>query len=781
MVLVGTALVFILGGTVAPQTIRISDGTSSVHPLYGELQSKSSVGYQENFSGWRLSDLTSNIKTSLNSQNKSITLKGEIGNASTPSTAGMIKDVTVNITWFPVLEANLTVSEGIHYGLRFFGLLPNSTISRIWWEGSPLDHRPGVGREELRINMPRQVFLATGHNGSSIVRFELYIESGPENPRTFDLELDDLRLSSYPLTAELKNQQYRAIYIDMRADSFNGPWPLYRIQVGVTLDADPDTSIGFLLLKGYELYTTSVTPINYKYREFARDLDVAFYPSQSDGIFGEMLPISNVSMVIVAQKGAINSIKLDYFDLVYLPTQESNPDLPLSLSGFYYVYLLFFLFLLPVGLALIVYHEFFKSLVLNRSGIWAVLMIGITCRLALAPLTSHPFDMNILLVSARGWFQYGSTRASQGPTLPAAFFAYWIPYSFYALLQKLGLKDSYLPWSESGVIESLFVKLLPITADVLVFIWLLLFKKRGKNLVWATFFFLNPLAIFTSSITGHYDSALLLLLLIGGVWLSDEKTIRAGVALMAASLLQLIGFVPYVLTILKTGIDKRYRLSFMVVSVGLLTLVYPPQRELSLRVLFSILGLTNSSQFSAGEYTLLGSLGLTELTSRFHVLLIVVGLVLVSVLRDSSKRSLQPAKVVLYTCLSATAVLLLLNLPSEWIWLIPIGLLYASIIDNCTLGVYVLPFGTALCFHLLSLVGSAYYLFGTNVQPILAPIEGARSGLLIFNLVTTMLATLYLAYLVRPKTSPSRTLIRSSILIVGAYCSIYFSVGVLTG
>ncbi len=768
----------ILGGSVARQTIRISDGTSLVNPLYGELQSNSSIGYEEDFSGWHLSDVTSDIGPALISRNDSATLKGIIANASTPTTAGIIKDVNVDITSFPVLEVNLVVSEGIHYGIRFFGLYPNSTMSKIWWEGSPLDHRPGVGREQLRVNMPRQVFLATGRGVSQIVRLEIYVESGPNNPTTFTLELEDIQFSSYPLTTVIEHQRYRAIYIDMGTENINGPWSLYRIQLGVSLDAEPGTSFEFLLLKGYQLYTTSVTPISYKYSSFARDYDIAFYPSESDGVFQEMLPKSNVSMVMVALGGALNSVKLNYLDLIFLPSQDSNLNVSVPSLGFYYVYLLFFLFLLPVGLAIIVYHEFFQRQSIVRWGVWVVLIVGLICRLALAPVTSHPFDMKVLLTSARGWFQYGSTRVSQGPTLPLTFLVYWIPYSFYALLLELGLKDLFLPWSVSGVFESLFIKLFPITADVLVFMALLFFKKSGKSLVWATFFFLNPLVIFASAVTGHYDSAIIFLVLIGSTWLSSGKPIKAGAAFVASSLLQLLGFVPYLLTIIKTGLDRGYRLSLILISVGLLTLVYPPQRELSFRILLSILGVTNSSQFSAGEYTLLGSFGLTEPVSKFHILLIVGGLILICVYVDSAKKPLQASTILLYTCVSALAFLLLLNLPSEWIWLIPVGLLYASMVDNSKLGVYILPFGTASCFFLVSLVGSAYYLLGSNSQPILGSIEGARNGLLIFNLITTVLGALFFAYLKGSKSNTSHTLIRSSIIILGAYCTFYFWVGV---
>src|SRR5262249_8155164 len=152
----------------------------------------------------------------------------------------------------------------------------------------------------------------------------------------------------------------------------------------------------------------------------------------------------------------------------------------------------------------------------------------------------------------------------------------------------------------------------PITADVFVFASLLLFRKTGKTLVWAAFFFLNPLAIFSSSVTGHYDSAVMFLVVVGCIWFFEGRTIRAGFIFFVSSLLQFLGLIPYFLIIIRSSVEKRYRLSLGLASIGLLTFAYGPQREVSYRIILSVLGLTNSPQFSAGSYTLIGSLGLTS-------------------------------------------------------------------------------------------------------------------------------------------------------------------------
>lgn len=126
------------------------------------------------------------------------------------------------------------------------------------------------------------------------------------------------------------------------------------------------------------------------------------------------------------------------------------------------------------------------------------------------------------------------------------------------------------------------------------------------------------------------------------------------------------GLVPYVLLSLKVTGTKQYKLSLALAGLGLLSLAYPPQRELSYRLFMGISGLTSSSQFSPGEpFTLLGSLSFSAYLSPFHPLLIVGGLVFAKVSLDTFRRRLHAESILFYTCLSAIVFLLLLSLPNK--------------------------------------------------------------------------------------------------------------------
>src|SRR2546427_12870865 len=148
---------------------------------------------------------------------------------------------------------------------------------------------------------------------------------------------------------------------------------------------------------------------------------------------------------------------MDSVNFIFLPT-IATPSLSQQSLGLYYVYFIFFLFLLPVGVAILVFREFLSRKLAPRANIVAVLVVGMLCRVALAATTAHVFDMNVYLTSSRGWFQYKDPTGSLGPTLPFTFFLYWVGYSPYAILQLAGFQEVQFLGHAAGVVEEVFVK-----------------------------------------------------------------------------------------------------------------------------------------------------------------------------------------------------------------------------------------------------------------------------------------------------------------------------------
>jgi len=782
VILLGSILTLAMGGFVQqPETIQMVSGLDHVSSVYGELSSRATIGYHENFAGWSIGHKAASAEARIRATPTSLAIEGSFQNASQPASVGVFKSVIVNITSIPILEARLNVTRGIGYGLRFFSEFPNGTKFNVWWEGSSLDHRPGKGYELIRVNMQLQAFRATGRILDTLTQFELYVEARANTSLDFRLELLGFKFLSEEIGQMGSPEGYRAVYIDLRTKPDAPPsWYLNKVQVGASILASPGTTFALHLFDGYKLYTTVDSPNSFSYNSLTPAYNFAFYPKESRSIFPELLPKSQVSVVLTADSGSFKEVTLNYLDFIFLPRPEQAADLSPQAQGLYYTYFVFFLFLLPLGLAILVYREFFGHQKASRRVLGIVLMVGLFCRLALAPLTAHEFDMNIFLTSARAWFEYGTPRGSLGPTLPLTFFLYWIPYSFYALIQSLGFHDVFLPSHAAGIVEAIFIKLFPIIADSFLFMMLLRFKSGGKPFVWASFFFLNPLTIFDSSVRGHYDSATLALVILGVYWLKDQRIMRAGSAFVASGMLELLGLVPYVFLILKLCWTRQYKLALGVVSMASLLLVYPPQRDLLYRLTLSISGIISNPQFSPlGHYALLGTFDSLAFISNFHPLLIVGGLILFGISLDGFKQRLHPDSILLYTGLSYVAFVLLLGRPNSWFWVLPVGILYSILKGKDSLGAYMLVFGAALSFLTVALTtGSAYYLLGKDHDLLQPWIEGVQNQVEIFVIMGTILTALFLAHMMSSRNDRRPMLLSSSLLVLGLFLLVYFWVGI---
>src|SRR6266699_3169380 len=170
--------------------------------------------------------------------------------------------------------------------------------------------------------------------------------------------------------------------------------------------------LGFSIRSTFSIYLfnrpllySSTSATRQLYNSLTPNAEITFYPNLQPQVFPELLPPSNSSIVFVATSGTLQSVTVQFANFEFLPTR-TNPDLTQQSLGLYYVYFIFFLFLLPVGIAILVFREFLSRKLVPGSNIVAVLISGILCRVALAATTAHVFDMNVYLASIRGWFQY---------------------------------------------------------------------------------------------------------------------------------------------------------------------------------------------------------------------------------------------------------------------------------------------------------------------------------------------------------------------------------------
>src|SRR2546429_400541 len=768
----GAAITLSIGGFVKSDTIRIVDVSNSTVPPYGELNSSSTIGYSDNYTGW-----TATPNEQVNTTQNSLVVSGVFQNASTSTSVSIIKNTSINITSYPILTANVDVTTGVSYGIRFYAQYPNGTEYNVWWGGSPLDHRPGLGYESLRVNMQREASLAAGHDVEIINRLQLYVEDSPHSPQSFQLTLSKLSFENYSLE-HVSNGQYRAVYFDLKnPPQENASWYLNKIDSGVTIQASQGTVHSIYFFEGQNLYSSSTTGI--AYTSLTSFSEYPLYPTIQLQIFPELLPQSKASIVFVVMSGTLQSVTMNYANFEFLPT-TTHPDLSPQSVGLYYVYFIFFLFLLPVGIAILVFREFLSRKAVPRASILAILIAGVLCRIALAATTNDVFDINVFLTSTRGWFQYRTPVGSLGPTLPFTFFLYWIFYSPFALLQLAGFQDVQFLGHAAGLVEAVSLKLFPMTMDVTIFFLLLRFRKDGATFVWATFYFLNPFAIFVSAVWGQYEAATVAFIVWGVYWMSRQRNAIAALAFVVAGMVELLGFLPYALLLLRTA-RMRMRKALLIVILAMLPVVlYPPEAAQIFRILLGFAGvnLANSALSQPGRYSVVGNFSELSIISQFKPLLVSETIILGAAIFDTYRHRMDSERLVFYTALSSIFILLFANLFAVWFWVLPVCLLYAIVKQKNDLGAFMLVFGTSLAFlEVAYAVGSRYVMFG-EFGPIVPAIEAIDNARKILSIMVTALTIILLLLLKYGSGEARQTIVRTSAISFSIFLLLYFWLGV---
>ena len=769
--IIGAAITLAIGGSVRSDTIRIVDVSNSMSSPYGELNSSSVVGYDDNYSGW--------VPTQNTQVNKnSLLVSGVFQNASTWTAVSFFKTVNVNITAFPILTVSANLTTGPRYGVRFFSQYPNGTEYNVWWEGSPLDHRSGIGYESLRVNMQREAFLATNQTVQTINKMALYIEDPPYSPQSFQFTLSKLSFENDSLE-QVSNKQYRAIYFDLKnVPQENASWSLNKVDYGLTVQATQGTTFSIYFFDGPVLYA-STTAARQLYNSLTPSSQITFYPNVQPQIFPELLPLSNTSIVFVATSGTLQGVTVQYANFEFLPTRLT-PDLTQQPLGLYYVYFIFFLFLLPVGIAILVFREFLSRKLVPRASIVAVLIVGVLCRIALAATTAHVFDINVVLTSTRGWFQYRTPVGSFGPTLPFTFFLYWIFYSPYALLQLGGFQDVQFLGHAAGLVEAVFVKLFPMVMDVTTFALFLRFRKDGASFVWATFYLLNPFSIFVSSVWGQYEAATMTLIIWGVYSMSRKKNAIAALAFVVSGMLELFGFLPYLLLLLRTTRMRLYKALATAALAILPAVLYYPEGYSIFRLILGFAGFSviNNGLSQPGRFSLFGTFPQLSFVSQFKPLLVTTALVFGWAIFDTYRRRMDTERIVFYGVVSSVLFLVFTNLIALWFWVLPIALLYAIMKQKNDLGAFMLVFGTTIAFLEVSYAfGSNYLIFG-QFGAIVPGIEGLINGRKILSIMATAFSVMLLFFLKYGSGQAKETLLRTTGISVLMYLLLYFWLGI---
>jgi len=259
----------------------------------------------------------------------------------------------------------VTVSKGIHYGIRFSGEDPTGAEFQAWYETSPLQHRPGQGANESLTAYPFiDAYAANGHfpaQNSTIVSIELYLEAAPGQTGWFSLILSNIDLRPTLLRQYQDGELYNGLIVPLSRE-FTLAKPsnqsLFQVYVGYTIQGTPDLQYRLYLNRGL---ATQAEGFVYHGKAIL-DYEVADLNPVLVQDFPHVFSNSSNSYIsIVALQGGITHFKIDTLLFDYLSqsmTESGYVDPVLAQSLF--VYYMIFLFVTPVAMV-ILFTKTFKN------------------------------------------------------------------------------------------------------------------------------------------------------------------------------------------------------------------------------------------------------------------------------------------------------------------------------------------------------------------------------------------------------------------------------------
>jgi len=783
LVLIGVLLTIGLSGAVPPQNLQEVNGQQYLSHFYAE-SATASVGYRDIVpTPWSLTNSSSTSSTQLSSPNI-INFSGSFQPSSTPSTVQILRKLSVNVKNYPILFLQVDVTQGVGYGIRFFTSHGKTTVP-LWNNSDILNHRVGTGQfENIQVNMEDLAEQNIGTSVQNVTQIQVYVERHALNATTpFSLVLQDMQFLNYKVVPFENGQTYHSVYLtfDHLPTAGNSSWALNKIDLGLQISAPPGTAYEI-----YQLNGTVALPGNlYHYSSTIASYDYSLYPKGAPIVFPDSLPPSHgYTIAIVAQTGSLSNVTVQSVNFVFTPVQNSSSPAVTaatvsSQGSFWYGYLIFFLFVAPLCMAFFLYNRYRKDEDdFKPWQIGAALGVGIICRLALAPVAAQPFDISVYATSARGWFEFGSLGTSLGPTLPFTFLLYWVPYSFYALALKLGFQDFFILGHQTGFFESIFLKAFPITADLFVSYLILKFNPGKVGKLFAFFYLLNPLSIYVSSVWGQYEAATVSFIVLGFVFMfrkgDDEETgsilqdWKASFAFAISALIEMVGLIPLAFLFLKSLFSRPLKISTILILLSplILLVIYPPEAHLIYLVFAAAAG-ASSVLLLAQPHTPYTIISNFPSIAALHPLVVLLG-VLAVVFVVRKKYDFQ--SLVSYT-LVAFIIFLIFSAqqPQWWVFILPLGLVYALVSEKYPVGIYMFAFGSMVAFLILTFTqGSGYMIFGSARYNLLPAIENAKHGIDLYTVTTTIGALTLIGYTVfGGRLSGTRPLLRSTIILSG--------------
>ena len=397
---------------------------------------------------------------------------------------------------------------------------------------------------------------------------------------------------------------------------------------------------------------------------------------------------------------------------------------------------------------------------------WGILFsYGVVVRLVLAPFTGHPYDMEVWTQSARLYYESGLIGIRLFP-LPFWYYVLLLAYSPYALLRILGFRDATFLGHISGMAESVFIKAPLMFSDLLAFYILVKICKRidtaegdsWKCKAFAVMYFLNPLAIYMSSVWGIYDGIAVALFLAGLYFgLLRERPVLSGLSFVASGLAKGFGFLGLVPLFVNPMRGKRISniLAIAGMTIAISTLLYLPViatstvRELPgifLEFFRGRAGFGSSTSYVAGAsfMSYLSVMGLNIQPAYLTYTLIALTVVLSILYAKQARDSLGQARLELtlryFAAVFLVSYLVFFRVYEQYyLWVIPILIIYSFVTDATAPLLVALSLGIILIPPLLGtlIAGTAYYYGVPGNLPVdMAMLTVLASSLVVCGLIS---------------------------------------------
>jgi hypothetical protein len=671
-----SVLTLCLKGTVPEKTYGYSEiPASAVHAAI--------VSYDlRNGAGWSVEDFAVdidnwwkyeyNVTGSLFADDGSLNLTSIFDHRQGHQFIVLFRSLDIDVSELPIFSINISVSEGAVYHIRFLGRDSAGVEREVWWEKSPLDDIPGKSRWEIHaVDLTAFSEQSVGSIVSKVTLVEIVLDSTLSYKDDGEKSLcvshigfarRNLRISKIPGNAQFisGNASFQAVIIELPYTyKPNASWSVRWSSVTYTLTSNSEFGYVMVLLSRDGTILQDAEGQVFLSHEgafadvYRLDATPRVMPSFGELTFVQPL-LGNFSIVIMKRGFEPSGFLMFKLDSMELMTSNENvqSDVVIDSGQIGYMAIGMTVAVVAVPILLLAIAFRFKGHFRPPSiFLMALFAYGIVCRLIMAPFTGHPYDMEVWTQPVRLFYESGVMDIRTFP-LPLTYYLLLLAYSPYALLRTLGFQEAGFLAHNFKMLEAVFIKAPFIIADIFSFYFLLKILSRIGNgkldssgrFLYASLYFLSPLAILLSGVWGMYDSIAVALFLAGIYYtLFEKKPFRGAVFYTLSGLTKAIGFLGLFTTAFTLMREKKF--SQLLVTFGMFSaiaiLLYLPLLavngmqafpELFLQFLRGRVGLGSGAPFvaSTSYMSYLSLLGF-NVASPYLMYLFIVLVVFISV------------------------------------------------------------------------------------------------------------------------------------------------------